>query len=240
MEIKLAAMWNKTVFVVFAIFMGFAVSQASEPKPCYVSEVFTSGLSQTVILGHEGVEVNNGIVTLSIPSKQARYDILTGTINIGKESLKYEASIFVDFATNQVVVADPISQTCSTEPLSGPTGPGTIPPDSKYLGEIVVGSMTVHQFGYEIESSPYYYAVGLTTGSCAYYISEMYNNTSTPPSLVVSEAFYNFSPYVNPYSFDLPCYCSANMVPTSQMRPKIKSKYHSAILGLSQFFVPKY
>ena len=223
------------VIILSIIYISNVNSQgiATPPAPCYISPSFSTSMSQLILDENEAIITNTGIIYISTTEKRVRFDVLAGSTTIGGSKEEYVVSIFEDFNSGDYFLYDPQSNSCSSYPLNFPMGTGQIPSDSSYLGEIFIGGQGIRQYGFEVFNSSYYFAVGLTSGSCFLSNVEIYNGTSTneAPKLLVVESFWNFVPYVSPYTFEAPCACQ-NLVSFEHFKPQYRKKILSALKGL--------
>jgi hypothetical protein len=182
------------------------------------------------------MEINIGIISVSFTQQKVRYDIMQGEVlqrsggGGSKQQHYQDITIFEDFKNQEMLIVDHQTGSCSSLPIINyQMGPNQIPSDAKYLGEFILGSqLAIREYAYEFAIPSNInndnnnnnnngangasvgnlgFLAGLTTGNggaCSIYNVEVFYNST----LLLTEAFYNFVPSVNPYTLDdIPSSC---------------------------------
>jgi len=147
-----------------------------------------------------------GMVYSDYTSQMSRVDL-----NIMENGQNLTITQWINYQAQISWTLDRATNVCTSGPFPYPMGSSKISPNAVYTGSLFFGIQEVDT--YYIPGPAPYTDYGLefvvTTDSCLPFSATVFNNTNgMKGNIFITESFWNLSPSIPPYIFDLPSQCS--------------------------------
>jgi len=189
---------------VFALFIVSAI--AVPTVPCTISSQFQASMRQLML--------TDGGCLLSMSVGSMYYDYINSNLRVdvtvySQSGYSQYLSIwyfYSDFGNTQYLL-DRSTNICSKQSFQGPMPPPTIPTNSNFDSQGLIGGQAIDTWNlYTQSSDPHFMGtISVTSDTCFVVVEHRFNITTG--SLASSSNYLNFIPSVPTYIFDLPTEC---------------------------------